>query len=156
MLRNLGPASEKFHRSVFNWIIGKKPLGQGQYNWIFHAEDFVSLSRVDRFESWIAYSFLEVRSYRSTTSPLAVLLMSTENFRIQKLGWENRRSRYNSLFQQSSLGDIETGHRLLCCRHPHHTCLPPFMDTPDPGLDICYNFNLFIAILDPYVPLDKC
>lgn len=33
------------HWSVFSWIHNIKPLADGQYNWIFHHYDFVSLKK---------------------------------------------------------------------------------------------------------------
>ena len=61
-LRNLGQAAKTDHLSVFHWIIDRKPLGRGQYDWIYEANDFVPLSKIDRFETTILSSFLKVCS----------------------------------------------------------------------------------------------
>lgn len=52
-LRELGSPSQRDHRSVLHWIVDRKPVGWGQYDWIFHIDDFVSLSKMDHFVSAI-------------------------------------------------------------------------------------------------------
>lgn len=42
-LRALAPAPARDHLSVFNWIYAEKPLDVGQYDFIYHRDDFVSL-----------------------------------------------------------------------------------------------------------------
>ncbi|KIN08807.1 hypothetical protein OIDMADRAFT_23563 [Oidiodendron maius Zn] len=42
-LRALAPALARDHLSVFNWIYAEKPLDVGQYDFIYHRDDFVSL-----------------------------------------------------------------------------------------------------------------
>jgi hypothetical protein len=59
-LRDLGQATKKDHLSIYHWIIDQKPLGKGQYDWIYEANDFVPLSRVDQFENSILASSLKV------------------------------------------------------------------------------------------------
>ncbi|KUJ19257.1 uncharacterized protein LY89DRAFT_731665 [Mollisia scopiformis] len=58
-LREIGHAKQNDHLSVYHWICREKPLGAGQYNWIFHATDFVPLSKTDQFEYSILNSFLK-------------------------------------------------------------------------------------------------
>lgn len=43
-LRALAPTPVRDHLSVFNWIYGEKPLDKDQYDFIYHQDDFVSLS----------------------------------------------------------------------------------------------------------------
>jgi len=61
-LRSLGRTTRRNHRQLFNYIWNNKPLKK--YDFIFHAEDFVSLdnqSEKDRFfEGWIE-SYLDSR-----------------------------------------------------------------------------------------------
>ena len=44
-LRDLQRAPQQHHRSLFNWLHMTKPLRQGQCDWIFHADDFVSIKK---------------------------------------------------------------------------------------------------------------
>ncbi len=46
-MKSLGPPLERNHRSYFNWIWRKKPLGKGYDDYIYHASDFVSLTGKD-------------------------------------------------------------------------------------------------------------
>jgi hypothetical protein len=59
-LRHLGQATRKDHLSIYHWIIDRKPLGKGQYDWIYESHDFVPLSKTDQFENTILSSFLKV------------------------------------------------------------------------------------------------
>jgi hypothetical protein len=43
-MQSLGPPPERNHRSYFNWIWKRKPLGTGYYDYIYHASDFVKTS----------------------------------------------------------------------------------------------------------------
>jgi hypothetical protein len=55
-------ASADDYRHVLHWIMGHKPLGTGQYEWIYQSEDFVQLSNIDRLQSSILSSFIKVSS----------------------------------------------------------------------------------------------
>ncbi|PMD60665.1 uncharacterized protein K444DRAFT_721015 [Hyaloscypha bicolor E] len=65
-LRELGQPSKKDYRSVLHWIIGSKPVGKGQYDWIFRANDFVTLCKIDPFEQSILSSYFR-NLFRSQT-----------------------------------------------------------------------------------------
>lgn len=61
-LRELGPVRKNDHLDVYHWISQKAPLGEGQFEWIHHSDDFVPLSKLDRFNSSIIHSFFKVRT----------------------------------------------------------------------------------------------
>ncbi|KAF4616244.1 hypothetical protein G7Y89_g15162 [Cudoniella acicularis] len=42
-LKSLDQAPEKDHDSLFKWIWANKPLDEGEYDWIYHPEDFISI-----------------------------------------------------------------------------------------------------------------
>jgi hypothetical protein len=75
-LRELGQPSKNDFRSVYHWIMTRKPVGAGQYDWIYHVNDFVPLSKVDRFESSILSSHLKVRT-TSTSITIYMILTLT-------------------------------------------------------------------------------
>ncbi len=60
-LRELGQAPDRNYLATFNWIENKQPLGKGKFDFIHHADDFVSLAkhsqkerRVQNFiEGWL-------------------------------------------------------------------------------------------------------
>ncbi|KAH8599301.1 hypothetical protein B0O99DRAFT_591162 [Bisporella sp. PMI_857] len=54
-LKNLSPTPQQDHDSVFKWIWTYRPLDDGEHDWIFHPNDFVSLvpPRRNRFEKYI-------------------------------------------------------------------------------------------------------
>jgi hypothetical protein len=59
-LKNMDKASKHDYQSVLHWIMANKPVGPGQYEWIFQPDDYVQLSQIDRFQSSILSSFLKV------------------------------------------------------------------------------------------------
>lgn len=56
-LKALDPTPNSDHHSVFKWIWRNQPLDMGEYNWIFHPGDFVSMvsPRRNRFENTIRH-----------------------------------------------------------------------------------------------------
>ena len=58
-LRALESPKSQHYESLFNWILGYKPLDGGQYDFLFHHDDFVSSmksnhdSRFDEIIEWI-------------------------------------------------------------------------------------------------------
>ncbi|TVY15252.1 hypothetical protein LARI1_G008861, partial [Lachnellula arida] len=44
-VRDLGKAPPRHYRGLFNWVFGEHPLCPGKENFIFHAEDFVSVAK---------------------------------------------------------------------------------------------------------------
>lgn len=74
-MRALLAASKAEHRNVLNWVLRKKPLGPGQYDFMFHRDDFVLLSgkkRTGVFDRFIVNTcltrwpkFLQVSSLSS-------------------------------------------------------------------------------------------
>ncbi|KAE9365460.1 hypothetical protein N431DRAFT_353909, partial [Stipitochalara longipes BDJ] len=42
-IRALKKTPRRDHRKLFNWIWRLKPVDKGEYDWIYHANDFVSL-----------------------------------------------------------------------------------------------------------------
>ncbi|CAG8971913.1 hypothetical protein HYALB_00007829 [Hymenoscyphus albidus] len=58
-LRNLESPRPQHYQSLYNWILGYKPLDGGQYDFLFHKEDFVSSmesnheSRFDEIIEWL-------------------------------------------------------------------------------------------------------
>lgn len=45
-LRALAPTSKRDFMHVFHWIWDRKPLDKGEYNFIFHRDDFVSIANL--------------------------------------------------------------------------------------------------------------
>jgi hypothetical protein len=43
-LRELKPTSSRQHLNLFHWIWGRKPLDAGEYDFIYHSDDFVSIA----------------------------------------------------------------------------------------------------------------
>lgn len=70
-LRSLEPTPERNHRSVYNWIWGEKPLDEGEYDFIYHQEDFVSVVD-DRHHKDCITGFLESCLNRWPSSRLSV------------------------------------------------------------------------------------
>ncbi|KAH6706537.1 hypothetical protein BKA61DRAFT_616627 [Leptodontidium sp. MPI-SDFR-AT-0119] len=58
-LRDQGTVTEKDHRSVFHWMLRKRPVVQGEDGWIHHPTDCIPLSRIDPVEHSILTSFLK-------------------------------------------------------------------------------------------------
>jgi hypothetical protein len=54
-LKSLDATPNSDHHSVFKWIWQNQPLDMGEYNWIFHPGDFVSMipPRRNQFENSI-------------------------------------------------------------------------------------------------------
>lgn len=54
-LKSLDPTPNRDHDSVFRWIWQNQPLDKGEYDWIFHPGDFVSMvsPQRNRFEASI-------------------------------------------------------------------------------------------------------
>jgi len=75
-LRASARPSKADHLSVFHWILRKKPLGAGQYDWIYHPDDFVQQSQIPRCESSIVSSSLKVPDQRQSLITSAVELTS--------------------------------------------------------------------------------
>ncbi|RDL37021.1 uncharacterized protein BP5553_04454 [Venustampulla echinocandica] len=44
-LHSLGRSTPRDHRSVLHWVMSRTPFAAGKYDFVFHADDFVSLSR---------------------------------------------------------------------------------------------------------------
>ncbi|TVY91318.1 hypothetical protein LAWI1_G004589 [Lachnellula willkommii] len=44
-VRDLGKAPPRHYRGLFNWVFGEHPLCPGKEDFIFHAEDFVSVAK---------------------------------------------------------------------------------------------------------------
>ncbi|KAF4630197.1 hypothetical protein G7Y89_g7945 [Cudoniella acicularis] len=44
-LRGLGQSSQRDHYSVLNYVMNRHPFGGGKYDYVFHADDFVSLNQ---------------------------------------------------------------------------------------------------------------
>lgn len=59
-LRTLDRPSKIDHLSVFHWIMRNKPVGGGQYDWIFNPDDFVRQSKIAPFESSVLSSSIRV------------------------------------------------------------------------------------------------
>jgi hypothetical protein len=78
-LRASSRPSKADHLSVFHWILKKKPLGTGQYDWIYHPDDFVQQSQIPRFESSIVSSSLKVPRQRYSLITSAVELTFCRN-----------------------------------------------------------------------------
>jgi hypothetical protein len=51
-LRALDQCSERNHKQLLDWIISNKPLGGGKYEYIFKADDFVSLAKSSGNDHW--------------------------------------------------------------------------------------------------------
>jgi hypothetical protein len=76
-LKSMDATPHTDHHSVFKWIWQKKPLDNGEFNWIFHPGDFVSMisPRKNRFENSIrrylhsSAPALKVRTHSSSKSP---------------------------------------------------------------------------------------
>jgi hypothetical protein len=49
-LRALQRTPNRDHATVFNWLWLYKPVNQGEYDWIYHPDDFVSVKRTS--EGW--------------------------------------------------------------------------------------------------------
>jgi len=49
-LRALQRTPNRDHATVFNWLWKYKPVGRGEYNWIYHPNDFVSVNPTS--EGW--------------------------------------------------------------------------------------------------------
>jgi hypothetical protein len=51
----MSPTPTRDHDSVFKWLWAQKPLDDEEFDWIFHHDDFVSLTptRQSRFETFI-------------------------------------------------------------------------------------------------------
>ena len=45
--------SRSSHLDVFHWILWNKPVDGGQYNWILHAEDFVSVTDPQKLDYFL-------------------------------------------------------------------------------------------------------
>lgn len=81
-LRALGKTSQRDHRTLFNWIWTKRPLDRGYDNFIFHADDFVSVTKCSergRLLERNTYFEDKIRSHiaRFPKSPLKVLQCSS-------------------------------------------------------------------------------
>ncbi|PMD43889.1 hypothetical protein L207DRAFT_482501 [Hyaloscypha variabilis F] len=63
-LKSMDATPHTDHHSVFKWIWQKKPLDNGEFNWIFHPGDFVSMisPRKNRFEN-------SIRRYLHSSAP---------------------------------------------------------------------------------------
>src|SRR5258708_4471549 len=101
-LKSLDPTPNSDHQSVFQWIWQNQPLDMGEYNWIFHPGDFVSMvcPRRNRFENSIrrylhsSNSSLKVRDLSVSliyppsiaNRPNTNVLTSTELIQISKSG----------------------------------------------------------------------
>jgi len=48
------------HRYLFNWVEGKKPVIEEEDEWILYEDDLVALAPIDRLESSLADTFLNV------------------------------------------------------------------------------------------------
>jgi hypothetical protein len=61
-VKNLPQTPDRDHNSVFRWLWKIQPVDLGEYDWIFHPEDFVSLvtPRRNSFEDFIR-SNIELR-----------------------------------------------------------------------------------------------
>ncbi|KAF8851979.1 hypothetical protein BDZ45DRAFT_730490 [Acephala macrosclerotiorum] len=57
-LRVLGPPLKRHHRYLFYWIEGKKPVIEGEDDWILHQDDLVQLANIDHFQSFLSSSWL--------------------------------------------------------------------------------------------------
>jgi hypothetical protein len=75
-LRALPPTPVRDHLSVFNWIYGEKPLDKDQYDFIYHQDDFVSLTNRPQkgFDNFIE-TYLN-RSHGSCIQVKSILLPS--------------------------------------------------------------------------------
>jgi len=73
-LRALPQTSPRNHLNLFHWVWGRKPLDAGEYDFIYHSDDFVSIAggayekdAIDNFvEAFLvkwASSSLHVRSF---------------------------------------------------------------------------------------------
>ena len=51
-LQSIGPPTERNHFSLFNWIWNRQPLVPSERDFIFHKDDFVTLSSGQE-NSWL-------------------------------------------------------------------------------------------------------
>jgi hypothetical protein len=59
-LKALGLPLKHNHKSLFYWIEGKKPIDEGQDDFILHQDDLVALADIDHLESSLLSSFMNV------------------------------------------------------------------------------------------------
>lgn len=75
-LKSLDPTPNGDHHSVFKWILQNQPLDIGEYNWIFHPGDFISMvsPQRNRFENSIRH-FLHSSNSSLKASNLSLSLI---------------------------------------------------------------------------------
>jgi hypothetical protein len=141
------------HDSVFKWIWSNQPLDAGEDDWIFHADDFVSLvpPRGNRFESFILShldgwpnSWFKVRiptPFQPSTPSLhnhthllqqnrnlTNLKPPTENIPNQQTTLPNPRLSRKILLQSPHQHSRATHRCVLRSNHPLHSCHSLFLD----------------------------
>ena len=81
-MRSLGSPIKWNYQNVLHWIIGERPVVEGEDDWILQTDDLVPLASVDHFEASLASSFVNVIASAPLSSPQCYTIKLT---RIQKL-----------------------------------------------------------------------
>lgn len=137
-LKSLDQTPARDHDSVFKWIWANKPLDDGEFDWIFHPDDFVSMipPRRNRFESFIQShidsqpnSFLKVcLSVLYTIIPFPWLVPSliiyfpTEILQCWKAGTWVTRPITRVLFHGTDQNRRPASRCFHCCTSPLYSC----------------------------------
>jgi len=138
------------YRSVLHWIMGNKPLGGGQYEWIFQADDFVQLSNIDRFQSSVLSSFLKV-SWSTLNENCQLLKTSAAiipNWWVAR--WHHDPS-YSPILRVRRCCRCQIAHNFTHCWDSYNSGLSTSMDSYDSRLDICHGFALCLGFLHIHV-----
>jgi hypothetical protein len=104
-LRTLEKTSGRNHRSVFHWIWGQKPLDVGEYDFIFHKNDFVSVAGENQRKD-VVDNLVEACLDRWSSSSFQVRVVYVERAASTLPDKTQRILRSHSHHQRTSEGDV--------------------------------------------------